>query len=257
MEKLKDETAKDPTLQKLMKFTREYGFTHTTSSPHLPRSNGFAESVVATTKATLKKCIATGEDPEIGILLLRATPIAAGLPTPAELLYGRPLQTILPSVHITKQSHAKHHEALRQRQKKQKAYFDKHTQRELPKLTPGDLIMVQSHEDKKWYPATVISKCSEPRSYLIQTTSGQRLRRNRQFLRKLPNSKPDVQDTQEPQDLEPYTQTYFPPTPNTNEAQAEQRPEPRTPRLVRFTPDAAYHTRAGRASRPPNKFVPD
>ncbi|ELU04283.1 hypothetical protein CAPTEDRAFT_200911, partial [Capitella teleta] len=240
-------------------FTREYGFTHTTSSPHLPRSNVFAENVVATTKATLKKCIATGEDPEIDILLLRAKPIAAGLPTPAELLYGRPLQTVLPSVHTTKQSHAKHHEALRQRQKKQKAFFDKHTQRELPKLTPGDLIMVQSHEDKKWYPATVISECSEPRSYLIQTTSGQCLRRNRQFLRKLPNSKPDVQDTQEPQDLEPYTQTYFPPTPNTNEApsQAEQRLEPRTPRSVRFMPDAAYHTRAGRASRPPNKFVPD
>ena len=36
-------------------FAKEWGFQHTTSSPHYPRSNGLAESSVKVVKGLMKK----------------------------------------------------------------------------------------------------------------------------------------------------------------------------------------------------------
>lgn len=76
--------------------TKEYGFKHITSSPHYLRSNGFIESKVKTIKMTMKKAKATNTDPLMALLCLRATPIDNKLPSPAELLLGRPIQDNLP-----------------------------------------------------------------------------------------------------------------------------------------------------------------
>ncbi|UYV82860.1 hypothetical protein LAZ67_22001106 [Cordylochernes scorpioides] len=72
-------------------FARQYGFTHVTSSPRFPQSNGMAEAGVKIAKLILKK----NQDPSLGLLEYRSTPLKNGY-SPAELLMGRKLRTTLP-----------------------------------------------------------------------------------------------------------------------------------------------------------------
>ncbi|UYV75013.1 K02A2.6-like [Cordylochernes scorpioides] len=72
-------------------FARQYGFTHVTSSPRFPQSNGMAEAGVTIAMMILKK----NQDPSLGLLEYRSTPLENGY-SPAELLMGRKLRTTLP-----------------------------------------------------------------------------------------------------------------------------------------------------------------
>ena len=173
--------------QTFAKFAELYNFNHLTSSPHYPQSNGFAERMVGIVKKTMKKCADAGEDPELAFLFLRTTPVASNLPSPAELLFDRPIRSTLPSV--TKYNHKDERtkEILQQRQEKQKQYFDVGT-KSLTPLSPGAPVMLQSEKDLTWQPATVVTPTKEPRSYIVQDTTGTRYRRNRKFLREMPQS---------------------------------------------------------------------
>ena len=79
------------------KFCTLWGIHHVTSSPHYAQSNGFAERQVRWIKPIVKKCIKTSENIQQALLHVRATPIDAKLPSPAELLMKRQLTTSLPS----------------------------------------------------------------------------------------------------------------------------------------------------------------
>ncbi|UYV84981.1 K02A2.6-like [Cordylochernes scorpioides] len=70
----------DMEYQKLL----QYGFTHVTSSPRFPQSNGMAEAGVKIAKLILKK----NQDPSLGLLEYRSTPLENGY-SPAELLMER------------------------------------------------------------------------------------------------------------------------------------------------------------------------
>ena len=72
-------------------FATEYGFTHLTSSPNYPQGNGAAERAVKTVKGLLRK----KEDQYVALLAHRSTPLENGY-SPAELLMGRELRTIIP-----------------------------------------------------------------------------------------------------------------------------------------------------------------
>lgn len=78
-------------------FAREWQFTHKTSSPRYPRSNGLAESSVKIVKRLIKKCKGARQDIKKGLLVLRNTPLACGK-CPAELLMGCKLRDNLPSM---------------------------------------------------------------------------------------------------------------------------------------------------------------
>ena len=82
--------------QSYEQFYKEWGFQHMTSSPRYPKSNGFIERQVETVKHTLEKARKSGKDPHMSMLCLRSTPIDSQLPSPAELLYQRKLQSNLP-----------------------------------------------------------------------------------------------------------------------------------------------------------------
>ena len=73
------------------KFAEEWGFTHLTSSPHYPQSNGEAERAVQMAKDLITK----SEDPYLALLSYRSTPLHNGY-TPAELLMGRKRRSTLP-----------------------------------------------------------------------------------------------------------------------------------------------------------------
>ena len=77
-------------------FANQYRFDHTTSSPHYPQSNGFIERMVQMVKQSMRKCAAAGHDPNLAMLIYRATLLTTSIPSPAELLSGRKYRALLP-----------------------------------------------------------------------------------------------------------------------------------------------------------------
>ena len=77
------------------KFSRDFDFVHTTSSPHFHQSNGFIEAMVKKVKNAYKKTDRSPNAQARALLQLHDTPITADLPSPAEILHGRPAQGTL------------------------------------------------------------------------------------------------------------------------------------------------------------------
>ena len=70
-------------------FAKLYGFTHQTSSPRFPQSNGFVERTVK----TVKKLLRQSDDPCLVLLTFHSMPLPLCNLSPAELLMGRRLLT--------------------------------------------------------------------------------------------------------------------------------------------------------------------
>ena len=76
----------------LTAFAKAYQFQHITSSPLFPQSNGQAEWMVQ----TIKKLFRKSDDIYQGLLSYRSTPLPWCNLSPAELLMGHRLRTLLP-----------------------------------------------------------------------------------------------------------------------------------------------------------------
>lgn len=74
-------------------FSCKWEFTHRTSSPGYPQSNGKAESAVKTAKRLMKMA---GQDPYLAILDHRNTPTQGLDTSPAQRLLCRRTKTLLP-----------------------------------------------------------------------------------------------------------------------------------------------------------------
>uniref|UniRef100_A0A3B3ZAL2 Integrase catalytic domain-containing protein n=1 Tax=Periophthalmus magnuspinnatus TaxID=409849 RepID=A0A3B3ZAL2_9GOBI len=171
------------------KFTVEWGIEHITSSPHYPKSNGCSERHIRHIKSTVKKTLKNGGNLQMALLQIRATPIDSKLPSPAELIFGRPITTLLPS--RTDPGREEHRLQLEQRTADMKEHHDRNSHKELPPLHPGQHVTVLNEERGTWHPATVVEKSSEPRSYIVQTPNGNQIRCCRSHLREL--FKPNMQ----------------------------------------------------------------
>ena len=77
---------------------------------------------------------------------------------------------------------------LKVRQDHQSHYYNRHT-KELPKLYRDQAIYAQDPVRKTWNPARVVEEGDSPRSYILETGTGAKLRRNRIHLR--PNNTPN------------------------------------------------------------------
>ena len=158
------------------KFVNDWGIKHITSSPYYPKSNGFAERTIQTVKNMIRKCTETNTDISEALLHLRATPIDSMTKSPAELMFGRPMTTANPSRSEPLYHHVETRNHLVDR-------LQNATGKILPTLLPGQNIRILDQPTKTWMPGSVIQKAHEPRSYLVETESGQQLRRNRHQLR--------------------------------------------------------------------------
>ena len=76
-------------------FANQYCLDHITSSPCYPQSNGFIERMVQTVKQSMKECAAGGHDPNLAMLVYRATPLTTSIPSPGELLNGQKYRALL------------------------------------------------------------------------------------------------------------------------------------------------------------------
>ena len=183
-------------------FAQQYGFTHTTSSPHFPRSNGMAERTVKTVKGLLKDAA----NPHLALLTYRAIPLPWCQLSPAELLMGRKLRTDVPS---TTAFHTPHWRFLKEfrekdkeRKEKQKAEFDRrHRIRTLPDIPDNSDVWVTTRGNP--VPGQTVCHSTTPRLYVANTPSGT-IRRNRSQINLAPSGNtpqpqpPNHADTRDP-----------------------------------------------------------
>jgi len=168
-------------------FATSYGIDHVTSSPLYPQSNGYSERVVQTIENILKKCYEHGEDPYLGILSYRTTPVDNNLKSPAELLNNRRYKTTLPSSQRAFHSandRDQIRESLLRRQGQQSRYYNLSARVPQEPLQDGQNVRMYDHRTKTWEPAVVQQPAKEPRSYLVRRNDNETVyRRTRSDLR--------------------------------------------------------------------------
>ena len=187
--------------EEFTRFASSYGFCHITSSPRYPQSNGQVERMVQTIKRMLKK----SSDPHVAVLSYRATPHPWCGFSPAELCMGRRIRTTVPQTKGMLTPQWSFLPEFRQKnaqfKEKQKEQFDhRHRTRKLPPI-PDDTEVWITSEDRP-LPGRVITADERPRSYVVETQSGQ-LCRNRSQL----NVAPEQGTTS----VEPSTSPSLPP----------------------------------------------
>jgi transposase InsO family protein len=180
------------TSKEFKEFAKCYNFTHITSSPHYPQSNGQAERTVR----TVKRLLQLSKDPYMALLHYRSTPFPWCNLSPAELLMGRNIRTTLPRVKDQLIPEWKYiHEfriCNRQYKELQKKHYDsRHRVRELPPIPDGSSVWIKTNDQK--IPGIVSTPTEAPRSYVVENSGGQ-LRRNRRHLTVIPENEPTSVD---------------------------------------------------------------
>ena len=166
----------------LRRFCQEWNLEHYTSSPNYPQSDGQAERAVQTVKQRMARCKEDGQDFKQALLQMRTTPISKDLPSPFEILHGRPGRTVYGQAAQTVLNLRDVKQKLIQRQEKTAEHYNKrHAVRELPPLHESQSVLIQ-HKEGNWEPATVKQVGPEPRSYLCETNTGKIFRRNRKHI---------------------------------------------------------------------------
>jgi len=251
-------------------FTRSWGISHKTSSPHYARSNGFVERQIRTVKSVMTKARQSNQDIAMALLCLRTTPLDHKLPSPAELLHNRKVDSnIVTKISDNRRDKDDIYNRLAQRQDNMKIQHDKHAQNGLPPLYVGQKVTYQQKSGAKWKPATVIDQADEPRSYIISTPQDRQLRRNRIHIREVPQPQPTVKKVRfaEPPEVSQTPQRLIQDIPNVPYA-SPTKPPPKTlqspqkaPTVKSSTPDVAgtpvtstKMTRSGRSVRMPRRF---
>ena len=129
----------------------------------------------------MKKAILGNRDIEMSLLCLRSTPMDHVIPSPGELPFNWKLVSYLPTKFTNKnarkeeiQEHLLHRQLLQEK-----------TTRPTCKgsIQPQHRATGESTGQGSGPPAIVRQACTEPRPYIIETPTGQVLRRNRSHLK--------------------------------------------------------------------------
>ena len=170
--------------EELDQFAKSYDILLSTSSPYYPQGNGLVERMVKTIKNLFKK----SDDRYLSLLIYRSTPLPwCGL-SPASLLMGRQPKSTLPQIntHLTPDwphliSFPENDSKFKEKQRQY--YNNRHRVHSQDKLSEGTPVWIKT--DKQQTQGTVYSDAETPRSYWVNTPSGN-LRRNRRHLKIVP-----------------------------------------------------------------------
>ena len=171
-------------------FLKRWGVTQVQSSPHYPQSNGHAESAVKAMKKIISSTTENGnidkEEFDMGLLEYRNTPRKEGL-SPAQILYGHPLRSIVPMHHRSfdpkwHKSRADFDRKVAENTAKVQESYDQHA-KSLGKLPIGTTVWIQNWKSMKWDLTGEVIGIGNFRKYHVKTPSGKTLWRNRRFLR--------------------------------------------------------------------------
>ena len=177
-------------------FMQNWLIEHRTSSPHYPRSNGLAESMVKVSKNLIEKAVR--QDLPWNRLLLdyRCTPISSEIPSPAEMLFGRKLRSsisILAS-QVMNDRISKQRELIAK--KEGKFYTNVKDFQDRIKALPfeaGQNVWLQNSDSRKYEEAVIREKCREPNSYMVEIpATGQCFRRNSNFIKPRQNEQKPI-----------------------------------------------------------------
>lgn len=169
--------------EQFKKFSSDWNFKHKTSSPYHQQSNGLAERNIQTIKKLLKKAYDDNKDPYLALLEFRTTPINKNLPSPAELLYNRKINGLLPNFNVGTNPivNNKTQQQLTNNAYTQKYYYDRGT-RERSDLETGTNVYV-NNQKSPLSPGKIVNKKEErPRSYNVLLENGRKIERNQKHL---------------------------------------------------------------------------
>ena len=188
------------------------------SSPHYPQSNGKIEATIK----SMKKIIRSSWNGRVldndklcrALLQYRNTPSRKDGLSPAQKLYGHPVQDILP-VHrrsFSKEWQQKFQEAEEQSRQALQAsenFYNLHAH-PLPDIRIGSHVAIQNTQSKLWDIYGIVTDITPHRRYFIKTSSGRVLVRNRRFLRRrvplsIPTAYQQVHPTMPTEDHLPLT----------------------------------------------------
>ena len=164
-------------------FSMDWEFKHVTSSPYYAQSNGKAENAVKICKQTMKRAKEARLDIYKALLDVRNTPNAGMTSSPAQRLMSRRTKTHLPTAQslldpvVVKNAAGE----IQKNKRIQKKYYDRMA-KELPKLSPGDVIRMRRNQEKDWSLGTVVKEAG-PRSFVVEN-NGKEYRLNRRHIRR-------------------------------------------------------------------------
>ena len=244
-------------------FAAEWGFTHTTSSPYYPQSNGKAEKTVGTIKRLFTKCKETNTSEFRALLDWRNTPSEATGVSPAQMLMGRRCKTMLPTTtELLQPRHdtCKEKGTLRKSKSRQRSYYNR-TARALPKLQEGAAVRVRTPNSTKWTPAVCGKKLSH-RSWIVHVNGVDYRRTRRDILltqervtgaeeqqwHNQPSESPQVEPSPDLAEVPPPSS----PTPVAAADPPAASPEPPTPDGPQ---EAATVRRSARLRRPTQRLI--
>ena len=176
---------------KLQTFLKDWGVIHKTSSPRYLQSNGKAEATVK----SMKKLIAAAwkgrsldqDKLHRSLMQYRNTPCPRDGRSPAQKLYGHPVQDTLPAHRRSfaqewQKTPAEGEMRYRETLEKAETAYNQRAQ-SLPDIKKGTNVAVQNPVTKMWDIYGIVTDINPHRRYFIRTQSGSILVRNRRFLR--------------------------------------------------------------------------
>ncbi len=221
------------TAQDTQDFLRRWGVSHRLSTAHYPQSNGLAESAVKALKTLLLKTGGRYQSDEFnqGLLELRNAPRAGGK-SPAEIVFGQPLRSLVPAHHsafdkrwlATMDDYDK---KVAQAQEKATADYNK-TAHELRELAVNAPVRIQDPVSKLWDKTGIILSRGQHRNYRVRLPSGRCYWRNRRLLR--PDNVPVLEEDPDNDDSLPVGNQPV------SETAHDAPKTPRRSKRVRFAP---------------------
>lgn len=187
--------------QAFSQFCNKMDVHHITSSPHYHQSNGRVERSIQTVRQLMNKCKSEG-DFTLGLIAYHDTPITDTLPGPAELLFGRRLNSRLSPLRTPSSLTTDQKTNLNERRAA-------HLMPPRPQmsLAADQPVWVQDPNSKKWRPGTAQQPDEAPHSWWVRESCNDRVvRRNLHDIRPRrtqagalpdPPSNPSTEDPEE------------------------------------------------------------
>ena len=155
---------------------------HERSSPYYPESNGHAEAGVRQAKSLIEK-LGYGDEYKRGLIDWRNTPAGDGRPSPAQLMFGRPLRHKLVSFKNVNRSPSV-------------------PEPNETKFSPGMKVRVQNPKNRRWNSIMRILERRPSGSWELEDIDGNVTTRNERYLRPYVSPK-DIIPASEPEPNEP------------------------------------------------------